>query len=162
MQQLAGFLSRISRGRPFVTLKMACSIDGRIAISTDHGKSFETRAIVRGSFGYSATQIAPDRKNLLCFYETQSQLRLLTIPFAKLEDPHRSTAVFAARQLSQLDGCRRELAAVTDSLRSLTPVQPELLAVDLRIAHEHLEELTGALTTEATLDRIFARFCLGK
>ena len=32
-QQLAGFLSRIGRGRPFVTLKMACSIDGRIAMA---------------------------------------------------------------------------------------------------------------------------------
>jgi diaminohydroxyphosphoribosylaminopyrimidine deaminase/5-amino-6-(5-phosphoribosylamino)uracil reductase len=33
-QQLAGFLSRVRRGRPFVTLKMACSIDGRIAMAS--------------------------------------------------------------------------------------------------------------------------------
>jgi len=33
-QQLAGFLSRIRRGRPFITLKMACSIDGRIAMAS--------------------------------------------------------------------------------------------------------------------------------
>jgi len=32
--QLAGFLSRVSRGRPFVTLKMACSLDGRIAMAS--------------------------------------------------------------------------------------------------------------------------------
>ena len=30
---LAGFLSRIERGRPYVRLKIACSIDGRIAMS---------------------------------------------------------------------------------------------------------------------------------
>jgi len=30
---LAGFLSRVTRGRPFVRLKMACSIDGCIAMS---------------------------------------------------------------------------------------------------------------------------------
>jgi diaminohydroxyphosphoribosylaminopyrimidine deaminase/5-amino-6-(5-phosphoribosylamino)uracil reductase len=33
-QQLCGFLSRVRRGRPFVTLKMACSIDGRIAMAS--------------------------------------------------------------------------------------------------------------------------------
>jgi diaminohydroxyphosphoribosylaminopyrimidine deaminase/5-amino-6-(5-phosphoribosylamino)uracil reductase len=33
-QQIAGFLSRIRRGRPFLTLKMACSIDGRIAMAS--------------------------------------------------------------------------------------------------------------------------------
>ena len=33
-QQLAGFLSRVRRGQPFVTLKMACSIDGRIAMAS--------------------------------------------------------------------------------------------------------------------------------
>jgi diaminohydroxyphosphoribosylaminopyrimidine deaminase/5-amino-6-(5-phosphoribosylamino)uracil reductase len=33
-RQLAGFLSRMLRGRPFLTLKMACSIDGRIAMAS--------------------------------------------------------------------------------------------------------------------------------
>jgi diaminohydroxyphosphoribosylaminopyrimidine deaminase/5-amino-6-(5-phosphoribosylamino)uracil reductase len=33
-EQLAGFLSRVRRGRPLVTLKMACSLDGRIAMSS--------------------------------------------------------------------------------------------------------------------------------
>jgi len=32
-RQLAGFLSRLRRGRPFVRLKMACSLDGRIAMA---------------------------------------------------------------------------------------------------------------------------------
>jgi diaminohydroxyphosphoribosylaminopyrimidine deaminase/5-amino-6-(5-phosphoribosylamino)uracil reductase len=33
-QQLSGFLRRVTTGRPFVRLKMACSIDGRIAMAS--------------------------------------------------------------------------------------------------------------------------------
>lgn len=33
-RQLEGFLSRVTRGRPFVRLKMACSLDGCIAMSS--------------------------------------------------------------------------------------------------------------------------------
>lgn len=32
--QLSGFLSRVTRGRPFVRLKMACSLDGRTAMAS--------------------------------------------------------------------------------------------------------------------------------
>jgi diaminohydroxyphosphoribosylaminopyrimidine deaminase/5-amino-6-(5-phosphoribosylamino)uracil reductase len=32
--QLSGFLSRVTRGRPWVRLKMACSLDGRIAMAS--------------------------------------------------------------------------------------------------------------------------------
>lgn len=35
---LAGFLSRIERGRPFVTLKLALSIDGRIALPSGESR----------------------------------------------------------------------------------------------------------------------------
>ncbi len=38
----------------------------------------------------------------------------------------------------------------------------EVFAQDLRAATESLDEITGATTAEAVLDRIFARFCLGK
>jgi tRNA modification GTPase len=37
-----------------------------------------------------------------------------------------------------------------------------LAAEHLRRASEALEELSGRTTTEDVLDRIFARFCLGK
>lgn len=35
---MAGFLSRIRRGRPYVTLKIATSLDGRIATATGHSQ----------------------------------------------------------------------------------------------------------------------------
>ncbi len=41
-------------------------------------------------------------------------------------------------------------------------VFPELVAVDLREALNHLGEITGETTTEDLLDRIFSQFCLGK
>ncbi len=38
----------------------------------------------------------------------------------------------------------------------------ELVAVDLRIAADALGEITGAITTDEILERIFAQFCIGK
>jgi diaminohydroxyphosphoribosylaminopyrimidine deaminase / 5-amino-6-(5-phosphoribosylamino)uracil reductase len=37
-RSLAGFLSRVTRGRPFVTLKLAMSIDGKIALPSGESK----------------------------------------------------------------------------------------------------------------------------
>ncbi len=61
--------------------------DGQIAISKDFGKSFEIQKIVKGDFAYSATQVSPDGKSLLCFYETDGYktIRLLEIPFEEIE-----------------------------------------------------------------------------
>jgi tRNA modification GTPase len=39
---------------------------------------------------------------------------------------------------------------------------PDLVAVDLRAALDHLGEVVGATTTEELLNRIFSRFCIGK
>jgi diaminohydroxyphosphoribosylaminopyrimidine deaminase/5-amino-6-(5-phosphoribosylamino)uracil reductase len=41
---LAGFVSRVTRGKPFVRLKMACSIDGRIAMSNGQSQWITGRA----------------------------------------------------------------------------------------------------------------------
>jgi len=38
----------------------------------------------------------------------------------------------------------------------------EFIAVELKEAVERLGEITGAVTTEDILDRIFSRFCIGK
>ena len=61
--------------------------NGQVAISKDFGKSFEIKKIVKGDFGYSAIQVSPDGKVLLCFYETDGYktIRLISIPFGELE-----------------------------------------------------------------------------
>ena len=38
----------------------------------------------------------------------------------------------------------------------------ELVAMDLRIAADALGEVTGVITTDEILERIFAEFCIGK
>ncbi len=75
------------------------------------------------------------------------------------------TYLFTERQRGHLRDCARELQHLSQTLSkalSRAEVQAELVVVDLRLAHSHLEEITGAITTEETLDRIFRRFCLGK
>ena len=55
----------------------------------------------------------------------------------------------------------------TESLKSfLNAMQkgesPEFLALDLRVALDSLGEITGEVTTEDILGRIFSKFCIGK
>lgn len=61
--------------------------DGQIAISKDHGKTFEIKKIISGPFAYSATQISPDQKYLLCLYETNKykEQRIISIPLEDLK-----------------------------------------------------------------------------
>lgn len=60
--------------------------NGQIAVSKDFGESFEIRKIITGDFGYSATQVSPDGKSLLCFFENGGYkvIRFLKIPFSDL------------------------------------------------------------------------------
>jgi tRNA modification GTPase len=55
-----------------------------------------------------------------------------------------------------LAGLQRLRAALAEG------TTPDLLAVDLAEAMEALGEVTGAVTTTEVLDRMFARFCVGK
>ena len=38
----------------------------------------------------------------------------------------------------------------------------ELLAEELRLAQQHLSEITGEFTSDQLLGRIFSTFCIGK
>jgi sialidase-1 len=60
--------------------------DGQIAISKDHGKSWEIKGIIKGDFAYSVLQVSPDKKHLLCLYETNSSKNevLVSIPLKNL------------------------------------------------------------------------------
>ena len=48
-------------------------------------------------------------------------------------------------------------------MRGLEEEQPgELIAEDLRCVQEALGEITGRVTSDALLGRIFSSFCIGK
>jgi tRNA modification GTPase len=67
--------------------------------------------------------------------------------------------VFVARE-RHLDALRRtqhHLAAGMESLH-----RAEVLAEELRLAHDALGEITGRVTADDLLGEIFARFCIGK
>lgn len=44
----------------------------------------------------------------------------------------------------------------------LKEMSPEFVALDLKLALEHLGEIVGETTTEDILDKIFSEFCIGK
>jgi tRNA modification GTPase len=61
----------------------------------------------------------------------------------------------------------RHIAALTDALSHLDQAREvsarhELLAEELRLAHEQLGEITGEFTADDMLGEIFSRFCVGK
>lgn len=64
------------------------------------------------------------------------------------------------RHRRALDQCAAEIELGFAGLRAGAPL--ELLAEHLRRGTSALDEITGQTTSEAILDRLFARFCLGK
>ena len=69
-----------------------------------------------------------------------------------------------APNLRQKAACERAAGAVKRALSLLASPEPlpELLAIELREALSALSEITGEVTTEDLLDRIFSTFCIGK
>ncbi len=71
-----------------------------------------------------------------------------------------SALVARARHKEALDA---SLEAVRDALNTIDRGLPrEFLAVELREALDRLGEITGSVTSEDILDRIFSQFCVGK
>jgi tRNA modification GTPase len=69
---------------------------------------------------------------------------------------------FIARR-RHLDALRRALGHLQQGATVLQEHQAgELLAEDLRLAQEQLNEITGEFTSDDLLGRIFATFCIGK
>ncbi|MEZ6017064.1 MAG: GTPase [Planctomycetota bacterium] len=69
-------------------------------------------------------------------------------------------AGLAARAQARLTGAWAHLAAADRALADGLPL--DLIAQHLRDGTDELDEITGRTTPEDLLDRIFARFCLGK
>ncbi len=79
----------------------------------------------------------------------------------------RATDVSRPALAPSLSRCRHHVDTALDHLRRahhlvLEQEPPELLALELRGALDHLGEMAGAVYTDDLLDRIFSRFCIGK
>jgi len=66
-----------------------------------------------------------------------------------------------ARHLQALERTRQHLEQAAAQLAAREPAL-DLLAEDLRLAHNALGEITGAVSADALLGEIFSRFCIGK
>lgn len=71
-----------------------------------------------------------------------------------------SAVVTNARHYEHLTGTDNALARALGGLDA--GATPDWLAMDLRVALQHLGELTGQITTDDLLDSIFSKFCIGK
>ena len=77
--------------------------------------------------------------------------------------PLEPTDMAAITRLRHEDALLRVRQALRQAQESVTARAPqECVAVDLRQAIDGLEELTGVVTTDEILDRIFSEFCIGK
>jgi tRNA modification GTPase len=64
------------------------------------------------------------------------------------------------RHQTALDRAAEALHEAAESIAS--GVASELVAIDIRTAADALGEITGAITTDEILERIFSEFCIGK
>lgn len=71
-----------------------------------------------------------------------------------------SATVTSARHKGELDAAIRSLRSAAAALHAREPL--ECAALHLRQAQEALGAITGEVTTEELLDRIFSQFCIGK
>ncbi len=71
-----------------------------------------------------------------------------------------SAVVTNARHYDHLTATDTAIARALTGLN--TGVTPDWLAMDLRVALQHLGELTGQIVTDDILDSIFSKFCIGK
>jgi tRNA modification GTPase len=66
-----------------------------------------------------------------------------------------------ARHVQALQRCAQHLALAQAHLTDTSPAL-DLLAEELRLAHQALGEITGAFTADDLLGEIFSKFCIGK
>ena len=72
----------------------------------------------------------------------------------------RTASVTSSRQHDALFKVRESLCHALDAVRDTLP--PDLVAVDVQAALDHIGTVTGQVTSEDVLDTIFREFCIGK
>ena len=76
------------------------------------------------------------------------------------EEQTGGVLVSRVRHRDALAKAERSLQQTCASLQEGLPL--DLVAVDLRAALDHIGEITGHVSTEDILDRVFREFCIGK
>ncbi len=71
-----------------------------------------------------------------------------------------SIIVTNSRHFEALSKSKNALKKVKKDINK--SISADLLALDIRIALNHLGEITGQITTDNLLDNIFKNFCIGK
>lgn len=69
--------------------------EGQIAVSQNHGQSWQIVKVIPGHFAYSALQVSPDQKSLLCLFEDNGYRTesFIKIPFDQLLSGHAQDSV---------------------------------------------------------------------
>ncbi len=90
-----------------------------------------------------------------------SALRLRLLALAGWHAQPEGLFSARTRHVQALQRTRKHLSTAS-ALTALGAASLELLAEELRLAHEALGEITGTFTSDEMLGAIFGRFCIGK
>lgn len=90
----------------------------------------------------------------------EKRLQELVLGSDSPKDRQSSVVVSNVRHRDELTKTKQSLKTALDGLYATVPL--DLVAVDLRAALDHIGEITGHVTSEDILDRIFREFCIGK
>lgn len=115
-----------------------------------------TRVALETTLGEPVVWISAARRTHLDALKTALSARVRTDAAVQTG----SAVVTNIRHYSHLTGTDEALARAIAGLDS--GVTPDWLAMDLRVALQHLGELTGTIVTDDILDSIFSKFCIGK
>jgi tRNA modification GTPase len=88
-------------------------------------------------------------------------LRQTLLQAAGWQTASEGVFIARARHVQALQHCAAHLDGARALLQSPAPAL-DLLAEELRLAHQALGEVTGIFTTEDLLGEIFGKFCIGK
>jgi tRNA modification GTPase len=92
--------------------------------------------------------------------ELGAKIREVALGADSVELRHEGALVSRARHHDALAKAERSLEQAKVSLQNDSPL--DLVAVDLRTALDHIGEITGHVSSEDILDRVFREFCIGK
>lgn len=147
-------------------------IDGSQALSAEDGAVLEAtantlRLIVLNKADLPAQLSAAHFPNLRVVLVSAKEhtglddLRGLLVQACEDQPPSDDTPVVTRlRHHVALTKAAESLALARQSISAGTP--PDLIAVDVQDALDYLGAVTGVVTNEDVLDRIFAEFCVGK